>query len=212
MTFKRLLTSILALAVFALPASASTTIYTDATAFANATASLFFPDPLTSFTASGLMPGNLEYADQNTATDFFGFQSNGTTPDTLSVNGTKLQTVTAVGDVIGIVMPANTYAFAGYISVLTGFGIECIEPTSTFNTSSNCNTTINAFTSPVFIGVFSTTPLTTLWIGPQTGSSTLQIDNFEIGEETPEVATFLMIGSGLIFVRFLRRFRTPQEA
>jgi hypothetical protein len=191
-------------------------IYTDsnaATEFANATTGLFFPDPLTSFTASGLMPGNLEYADQNTATDFFGFQSNGTTPDTLSVNGTKLQTVIGTGDVIGIVMPANTYAFAANISVLSGAAVYCIEPESTFNHSTNCDATVGLSTSPAFIGVYSnTTPLTTIWIGPFSSSTTLQIDNFEIGEGTPEVATLLMIGSGLIFFRFLRRFRTPQEA
>ena len=93
---------------------------------------------------------------------------------------------------------------------------------STFSVSyENGSTVPNSSDTPqnlpgsTFFGVRSATAITSLTIqGP--GVTELGLDNFEFGSpqqevgETPEVATFLLIGTGLCMMRFLRK-RFPQK-
>jgi len=208
----RYLMAILALAAVSGPVLGSIVIYTGSSAqvnFQNATTGLFFPDPLASFTSSDLTDGNKEYADPNTLVDFFGF--NGASADQLSVTATELEQ-TVGGGLIEISLPSNVEAFAAQITVPSSAGTFCIDPASTFNTGSNCDATVTVTSSSdtEFIGVVSTTPISTIWLGPLGGSPTLAMKDFEVGETgtaAPDVPPFLLIGTGLIGLRFVGRFR-----
>jgi len=218
MTSHRFLIPVLVLAAVAWPAVAATTLYTDPTAFNNATTALYFPNsgipnPI-SFTGS-LVGGGAEYDDATTQAKFFAFRSDATTPDLFTLSGSALHTTIGLGDLVKITLPNNTYAFAANITVGSSFGNFCVEPFSTFNTSTNCgNSVVVPSSSDVkFFGVVSNAPFQTFWIGPSTSSPALVIDNFEVGvqaaqADAPEAATLLLIGSGLIGLRLLRRRQT----
>jgi hypothetical protein len=218
----RILVAVLVLAVFACPAFASSfTSYTDQTAFNIATAGLYFPNsgtpvPIT-FTGA-LINSGAEYDDSTTLASFFAFRSDATTVDQFTKVGTSLQTTAGLGDTVKITLPANTYAFAVNFTVPSSFGTFCMEPTDTFNTTTNCTYTATAFSpNSTFFGIVSTTPFQTFWVGPSSGvAPTLILNSFEVGTQaavadTPEVATLLAIGSGLILLYLLHR-RRPRLA
>lgn len=209
MLARRLFVSILGLAALAVPASASMTLYTSATDFNNATTELFFPDPLTSFDPGALTVTGLEYDDAGTGTDFFGFTLAGD-PAPMTVVNNNLRP-TGSGR-IKIALPNDVYAFAATVTVPNGFGVFCIDIHSTFGT---CDYTfvVTSSSDHEFIGIVSSVPMQTIWLGSNGGSYTLSLENFEVGEveATPEVATVLLIGSGLIFLPWLRRWQRRRQ-
>ena len=83
--------------------------------------------------------------------------------------------------------------------------------TSNFTTSP-----ASALPSSLFFGATSTTPIQSVTFMVPAGTFGIQLgmDNFEIGTqaETPEVATLLAIGTGLIAMRWMRRRRPMKLA
>lgn len=112
------------------------------------------------------------------------------------------------GTGIEVKLPANTYAFAMNIttfgSTFTTVGVGLGDHNVTSN---NYNITIPTGGSVQFFSIISDTPLTELFFGPIGQGSRLQINDFEIGQEspTPEAASVTMIGGGLVLLGLLRR-------
>jgi len=224
MTFHRLLTSVLALAAAVVPVSAST-VYcvsacgtNDPTAFTNATTGLLFPNAPISFAFGGLvLPDQTDYIDSSSTVNFFDYK-NGTTLDSsvgFSVPATALKA--SGGDLIQVALPAGVLAFGFDFSQSNSNASFCVEAQSNFDPNACAPSSFFPGTGTQFIGLVSSTPISTIWIGPITGTGTTQLNDFEIGEQgqvlppadTPEIATFLMIGIGLISLRFLPRKLRP---
>jgi hypothetical protein len=230
MHFQRFLISVLLLAAFAIPASASTIIYCNSgcgtnneTAFNNAIASqsLFFPNGLENFStdATGTDTGGLLNANGITGLNFFGYFNTGggsasqvgvvVSGNNLEQNPVDVGTDTA----LEVQPPGGIYAFGANVTVVSSSGNPCVEPgvtTSTFN-NSNCDAQfpITSSSDTEFFGVISNAPLSNVFIGyPAIGNDgQLEIQSFELGEQTPEAATLLLIGTGLTFLGVLRRRR-----
>ena len=222
MISRRFLTSVLALAGIGAPGWATTTYYCDdcgvsnnQTAFNNATSTLFFGSGF-----ANLMAANGAYASGITdgngilGLNFFGYNTSGTQAGVTVFNNAVEQTATGQNTSLQVQLPTNlVYAFAMHVSVVSSTGSPCVEAVSgvgSFN-NANCNSqpsiTSNADTE--FVGVVSDSPLPSVFLGfpmPASGPQ-LKILDFELGEQaqTPETATMVLIGTGLVFMRFLRR-------
>ncbi len=168
-----------------------------------------FASGFESFTASdGTYAAGLLNADSTTGLDFFGY--NGSTQDGVTVtSGVLGQTTSGSNTTLQSQLPGSlVYAFAGTISA-TSASSPCIE-TAGIVSSGNCNNTlvITGSSDTEFFGVVSSSPLSSVYIGTFNGNpGSLKIDTVELGEEpaaTPEAATLLMIGSGLVVMRFLK--------
>ncbi len=225
MTFHRFLTSVLALAAAVVPVSAST-VYcasacgvNDPTAFINATSALFFPNAAITFAPSGITNPSVDdstYFDSASGVTFLSYNSSGTALDisSLSVVGTTLKAYNA-GNLIDIILPAGVLAFSAHITQPSGSSSFCMESQVSAFTPNTCDNLLPVpATGSEFIAVVSSIPISNIWIGPNTGSPALQFNDFEIGQagaisDTPEIATFLMIGIGLISLRFLPRKLRP---
>jgi len=216
---KNLAISILGLAMGLAPAWGSTVVYCNQSAacgtnteaaFETATASLTFESvDLTNGTYAE--PG-YSNADGITGLDLLGF-NNTTTPYSVTVAGGVLeQSVGGPGTSIEIELPSDVYAVELMVSVTSGSANPCVElvtSPSSFN-NTNCNNQLNISSSSdvEFIGVVSTSPITDVFIGTTTGAGQpLAISNIELGTEspTPEAGTLLLIGTGLVGMRFMNR-------
>jgi hypothetical protein len=166
---------------------------------------------------SGGLDGSGVYTDAGTGTVFTGF--NGTTAEALILSGTSLAQTGSSGNggntngrSIQIALPANTYAFAMFVSSTAGFAgpwVELVSSPSNFNNgNANYNLTIANSGDSQFFGIISNTAISSIFIGDlQASQSPIRIQSFEEGgpASTPEVSTFLLIGTGLALMRFLRR-------
>jgi hypothetical protein len=226
MTTRDVLISIVTLAGLAAPAHATLTYCNSGcsnsntgvtfTTFGTTAAGLgdTMSSPIT-FLSGGLSGSPAIYVDAGTGTEFDGFS--GTTQNGLTVTGTTLAQTAGSGPTptsIQVKLPVNTYAFAAFISVVSGGAgpyVELVNSASDFNGG---NANYNLFTSAgtgTFFGIVSSTPISSLFIGNVFNNSgaAVEINSFEVGSpadtSTPEVSTFLLIGSGLILMRFLRR-------
>jgi hypothetical protein len=221
---KRFLVPVLALAGFGLPVGASIVTYCSGTAaacvannqavFDNAVATDNYTyDGLLTFTAAnGVLSGNT-YTDNLTGLLFTDF---GTAPNGFTDAGGVLSSPNGNYD-IQILIPATVLAV--YMAVRVTAGDLCLDapgPCGAGETSG-------------FVGFINNSPSPTApWIvdiGGLSSSSFTQILNFNAatagstGGETPEVGTLLLIGSGLIAMRWMRRwprrrrvFQVPQTA
>jgi hypothetical protein len=229
MTTRDVLISIVALAGLAAPAHASITYSSCNSGCSNSNTGVTFTtfgttasgfgdtmsSPIT-FVSGGLSGTPAIYVDGGTLTEFDGF--NGTTPNAVTVTGTTLAQTSGSGPgatSIQVKLPANTYAFAAFISVVSGGAgpyVELVNSASNFN-SGNANYSLSTSAGTgTFFGVVSDTPISSLFIGNVFSNSgaAVVIQSFETGgpaapASTPEVSTFLLIGSGLVLMRFLRR-------
>jgi len=223
------LISIMALAGLAAPARA-TIVYCNDTSHCTSNTGVTFStfgaaagglgdtmsSPIT-FVSGGLSSG--VYTDAGTGSVFNGF--NGTTPEALILSGTSLAQTgtsgnggnTTNGRSIQIVLPANTYAFAMLVSSVSGTAdpfVELVSSPSNFNTSGNYTLSISSSSDSEFFGIISNTAISSIFVGDLFFSqSPITIQSFEVGgpAPTPEVSTFLLIGTGLVLMRFLRRRR-----
>ncbi len=167
---------------------------------------------------SGGLDGSGVYTDAGTGTVFTGF--NGTTAEALILSGTSLAQTGSSGNggnstngrSIQIALPANTYAFAMFVSSTSGFAgpyVELVSSPTDFNhTNGNYTLSINSSSDSQFFGIISNTAIASIFIGDLDAfQSPIRIQSFETGgpAPTPEVSTFLLIGSGLVLMRFLRR-------
>ena len=138
---------------------------------------------------------------------------NGANPAGLILNGTALaQSVGGGGSGIEIALPANTYAIAFNLtsaagSTFTFLGAELGDHNVS---ATNYNISLPSGGGSVqFFGIISSVPLTQLFVGPASGGSPFQINDFELGQATPtpEASSAALIGSGLVLVGILRRRR-----
>jgi hypothetical protein len=217
MLTRDILISLLALAGLAVPAHATvsycnsgcsnsnsgmtfSTFDAVAATFGNANSS-----PIT-FVSGGLNGSGI-YTDSGTLTGFTGYNNN--VQDALQIISTSLgQSVNGANTGIQINLPANTYAFAMMISTVSGFGSPWVEIGDRTLTNSNFSIVVPADGTPQFFGIISSTPLNSLFLGNLGNfDGKVDIKSFEVGgpAPTPEISTFLLIGSGLIMMRFLRR-------
>ena len=222
MTTRDVLMSIAALAGFAIPAHATIAfVYCNDTSHCTSNSGMTFStfgtaagglgyamsSPIT-FVSAGLSGTPAIYVDAGTFTSFAGY-SNATTQNSLQILGTTLaQTINGANSGIQVTLPANTYAFAMFVSVFSGFGNPLVELGDRNVSLSNYGLAIPNSSTSVFFGIVSSTPLSSLFIGNfGNNDGAVEIQSFEIGgpAPTPEVSTFLLIGSGLVLMRFLRR-------
>ena len=223
MTTRDVLMSIVTLAGFAIPAHATIAfVYCNDTSHCTSNSGMTFStfgtaagglgyamsSPIT-FVSAGLSGTPAIYVDAGTGTIFAGY-SNATTQNSLQVLGTSLaQTISGPNSGIQITLPANTYAFAMFVSTVSGFGNPLVELGDRNVSNSNYGLAIPNNSTSVFFGIISSTPLSNLFIGNLGNDGAVEIQSFETGgpadAATPEVSTFLLIGSGLVVMRFLRR-------
>jgi hypothetical protein len=161
------------------------------------------------FVSGGLSGSPAIYGDAGTGTTFAGY-SNATTQNSLQILGTSLaQTINGANSGIQVTLPANTYAFAMFVSTVSSFGSPFVELGDRNVSNSNYSLVIANSSTSVFFGIISDTPLSSLFIGNLGNDGAVKINSFETGgpadTATPEVSTFLLIGSGLVLMRFLRR-------
>ena len=205
MHFQRILVSVLVLAAAAsMPAwSTPATFYTSQTAFNNATSSLYFQG--VNITSGNLGSGGLVDSSTGvTITDIYDTNSN------LVVSGSSLTDNNGHG--FNVLLPSSVDDFWFEITAAT---------TSTLYLSFydangyEGNSSITVGSSPVFVGVTSAAgPITSLDLN-FLSSNTYTLTAFDINgsgpSEAPEGATLLLIGSGLIAMRWLKK-RDKQKA
>ncbi len=159
------------------------------------------------YTSAGLLAGGVTFTGENNAqnaADLFVANIPAWSADLLDQHGTG-GTITA-----SIPLSANAYAF----------GVDIIDLSGTpfsFSISVNGGATVTtaqasgAVPDSIYFGFTSATPITSVVISPILASDQLGIANFELGEApapTPEVGTLLLIGTGLILMKFMHRRRT----
>ena len=128
----------------------------------------------------------------------------------MSVSGSSLlQSVTGTGSGIEILLPANTYAVAFNVTTLAGSGFTSLWVASGDHNvnGTNYNILVTSGGNIQFFGIVSDTPLSELFIGPISFGGRLQLNDFELGQEspTPELSSVTLMGSGLLLLGFLRR-------
>jgi hypothetical protein len=110
---------------------------------------------------------------------------------------------------VEITLPNPAYAVGMDLMTQTPYGGSYSITLSTGDTISPIAT--QNLPTPTWFGVISDTPITSLRVEVLSGHS--NIDNFEFGSplgsqtDTPEAATFILIGSGLLGLRLVKRRR-----
>jgi hypothetical protein len=221
MMSKRFLVPVLALAAFGLPGKANPVVdvYCD-NGCSNSTSafdSLIFTTPYTyaygvDQTFTGTLVSSTEYLDSS-GVEFMDTRAT----NTFSITGSDGLATSSTNGIILITVPAAYAAIQLSLSAAAGMSnFTCIDLA--------CDGT-QLSTTPIFVDYINTTPGTswTIQISTSTPESII-VDGFNpasLGSSqpasTPEVGTLLLIGSGLIAMRWLKRvprrfFRTPQTA
>lgn len=157
-------------------------------------------------TFSGAFNDAVGLLDAATNVRFVGFQSDNVNYDlTVSVGGftgTNVLTQSIAAGTIRVTLPANVRAFGVDLNSAGPFGL-----TVAYNASSAFSHLATPGSGASgFFGVRTDAPITSLIFSTGVFSRG-SLDNFEIGTqaETPEVATLLAIGTGLIAMRWMRR-------
>jgi hypothetical protein len=237
MRFHRFLISVLGFTMlFGIPVSASTIVYCNSgcgannqAAFNNAITAqnLFFPTGLENFSADTSGTDSAGLADPSGAS-FFGFENTGTSgiQKGVTVSGSVLEQnpfFLGQNTALELQAPAGILAIAMNVSIdpSASSGNPCIEvgvTAPTFNLS-NCNNQISISSSSdtEFIGVISSAAISNIFVGYAANSGgqsgQLEIQSFELGvdppPDVPEVASLILIGTGLTAMGVMRRRRNP---
>jgi hypothetical protein len=213
---KRFLVPVLALVGFGVTARANVTVYCDVNCGVNSTAAFssvllldgysYANNPDLTFAGLGLSGGNLQYTDGLTNVMFASTNMFTITSSTLVASAGKSVTVT---------VPAAYAAIQLNASTPSGFDFTCFD--------SSCDGTILSST-PVEVDILNNSPGSAWSFTISTNgipSEQITINSFNPagmpsqGSDTPEVGTLLLIGAGLISMRWMRRaqlrfFGTPQ--
>ena len=211
---QRFVIFVLALALLAGCASASViATYTDPTAFSLVTSGLYSFTNITfeSDTCSLCQP----LVDSGVS---FDGGVNGLNVGTVSGwgSGNVLKRSTGGGS-ISAALPANIYAFSAYLVTVSAAFPTSVDITFTSGSNYLYSVTVPGTTGgSLFFGVTADAPITNVKFDTTIFSSlTLGIDNVGIGApitQTAEATTFILIGSGLMFLRLLRRRRPAVAA
>jgi hypothetical protein len=218
MTIKRFLVPVLALAAFGLPAGAAVVSYCDGAgcgantnaAFNTMTSGDTYASAIAITFGSGLgvLSGN-EYTDNLTSVIFQATHN-------LTDPAGALDTQSGQGDHLIITIPAT------YTVVLLSLTSQ--NGSGGFWLDSGQNTYTVLGSTPTTVGYINGSP-SGAWqveIFPFSGATSVAVSNFNVantggggGSETPEVGTLLLIGAGLISMRWMNRwprrfFRTPR--
>jgi hypothetical protein len=220
---KRFLVPILALAAFGLPASADVTAYCSGSGCAAENNSQFTTDlasdnytleALIAFNATNGSLVGADYTDNTTQITFTSIEGNN-----LSLpGGGALATITSFGQAQYISLSIPSTIGAIQLSVTANDGI-CLDPVGP------CPAATGAVTNG-FVGFINSAPAApwTVNVGMYLENGhDLQLNDFSVADvsgsqsPTPEVGTLLLIGSGLIAMRWMGRsrrrfFRTPLPA
>jgi hypothetical protein len=198
-----------------IPASAALTTYSTLSAFQAATSTDTF--------------SNIAFAQGNlfsTSTSDLGVDFSTSGPDLMGVAnisswpaGTALvSTNSSGGNTLTITLPSAVDAISLYIGLTTtdsNIQISVADNGGAPDTFSASPTVI--ITSPYYLGIVTDASFTTFTIQSFGPSDHVAIDDMEIGQaqaQTPEVATLLLVGTGLLAMGYFRRrgLRTPQPA
>jgi hypothetical protein len=211
---KRFLVPVLALAAFGLPAGATTVAYCDGVGCGSNVMSVFnsltagdiweSASPITFGLTLGTLTGN-DYTDTLTSIDFQAAHNLTDPGDLDTQNGT--------GDMLTITVPSTITVVVLSIFSQNGDHGFCID--------ADCDNA-QLSSTPISVGYINTSPTGpwTIQIYPIGGTSnSVGVSNFNaVGSQadTPEVGTLLLIGAGLISMRWMKRlprprfFRAPQ--
>jgi hypothetical protein len=199
--FERILISVLALATVGPRAWAtSTTVYctascgaNDQTAFNNATSSVFFQG--ITFTGANLSGSGYSDPSGVTIADWQGSNTN------LSVSSSNLVDTNGWG--FAAALPNVVYDFWFTFSGGNGSTI-----TLSFNAPDGYHSQSVTVSGTMFFGVTSSAPITNVNLQDDNGHRTTTLTAFDINGSaapTPEAATLLLIGTGLILMRFFKK-------
>jgi hypothetical protein len=216
---KRFLVPVLALAALGLPARASIVTYCDGnqasgcgqigSAFSSVSGTVYSVD----LTAVTQVPnGGLEDPISGLVLYDYPNQSSANISESGGV-------VTDTNQGIQIQLPANTLVFAFDLLLpggANGATYTISDPGVFLVTLSNTGSSPSSF----FFGAISTTDLTNITVTGPNNTTGVQISGVQLAgagqAETPEVGTLLLIGAGLISMRWMKRlpkprfFRSPQ--
>jgi len=172
---------------------------------ATGSAGLTFSTSPNTFTAGNLSSG--VYLDP-TGIVFTGYSGVSSIDTGMAVSGgSLLQSISGAGTGIQLDLPANTYAFAAEITAFNGALSTYAGPGTHGAPNTNFNVYIPSGGTVEFFAIISDTPIASIFIGPLGSGGRLQLNDFEIGQEspTPELSSVSLIGSGLVLLGFLRR-------
>ena len=208
MSTQRFLISVLLLGVWSTcPASANILTYTDPATFGSATGS----DTFSSLTFAQSSLGNsttndgIAFSSGNAGlTGVLGSSFSGWPADSAvqmqDNNGAQSNT-------LSLTIPTGVVAIEFYFGSTTtdnGFTI-----TVTDNSAGSYTHTWNInFNSPQYIGFVTDSSFATFTISTDVSADRLTLDDIQIGQAapTPEIATLLMVATGLFFIRVAKRW------
>jgi hypothetical protein len=202
---KRILAPVLAFVGFGLTASANGVPYCDnfcggnnTAAFSSALATDSYSYvSMTDLTFTGsLSGGNQQYVDGPTAVMFAASSA-------FTINSMTL--VTAANKVLTISVPAGFPAIQLFLSQTGGGNIATTYTDSSLDL-------VNLTSTPLELDYLNTAPGSgwTITLTPATSGEQITVDSFnpagaQSQSDTPEVGTLLLIGAGLISMRWMRR-------
>ena len=197
-----------ALGVFSTPGLATLVTYTTASSFASANTDQTFQ----SLTFPTLTGSSTSYTDLSTGILF-------TSTSGLSVvdnpnawaapaSGNVLRTNSPGGTIV-ITLPTTARSFSIYLGgVFTFLDAQISVANGGGGSYSQGLSQSLGLSTPAFWGVRSDSAITSLTLVANVGNEYLEIGPGQLGApaaEAPEAATMLLIGTGLIILRFLRR-------
>jgi hypothetical protein len=216
---QRFLVSALVLACGAIPASATLTTYSSLSAFtAGNTDQTFqnitFPSGNNGTTYTDPTTG-VVFSD---ATSLIGIGTPSGWPAGSSLQATHCGSPGSCTTTLTITLPATVTSVAMDLG-LSGFNAFQVTVSNGVDAPFSSNQEQSSLSTPLFYGFASTSPFTTFTISTEDPVNDLLLDAMEIGTptsggsggggdppDTPEVATLLMIGSGLVMLRCGRRW------
>jgi hypothetical protein len=205
----RTFVSLLALACSAIPVSAALTTYSTLSSFNSATSSQTFSN--ITFPSGSDGTSYTDIASQvvfSSANGLTGIPTIGTWPA-----GSSLEVLNSGStNVLTITLPSLVTSVSLYLGPqnFSNFNIDVANTGG--GTYDNGAEEQSSGTTPVFFGVTSDSAFSTFTVTTFASVDHLVIDGVEIGTsgsdqaQTPEVATFLMIGGGLLMLRYGRRW------
>lgn len=205
-TALRILVSLLVLACGSIPVSAALVTYTTLSSFDAATTGQTF-DNITFPSGSD----GTSYTDPTSQVVFS--SENGltgiTAPSGWPADSALENVNSGATNVLTITLPSLVTSVSLYLGPqnFSNFNIDISNTGG--NTYDNGALEQSGNSTPVFFGVTSDTPFSSFTITTYNSVDHLVIDGVEVGTsdaQTPEVATLLMIGSGLLMLRFGRRW------